>query len=295
MSDINEKEIKQRFEAISQFEPSRDVTAHDLEQTRKRLAGIMSTKQPAELKIWRTIMKSNITKLAAAAVIIVGIMLVINYLGTNVDVSNVAWGEVVKKLENIQTYSFRKIRMETTDPQKNFESGAETKVHYSTEYGEWTETFRDGHIVSKTYALLKERIFIGMVPVAKIYDRHSLSDAAVRELEQMMPRQVVMRFLEADYKALGSEVIDGVKVEKVEVYDPKILNPNAPPIDDFVAVLSVDVETELPVSLELEFVVEDKIYTKMIFDQFEWNIKLDASDFEPDIPDDYTMGQFSDG
>ena len=150
-------------------------------------------------------------------------------------------------------------------------------------------------ITSKTYALLKDKVFIGIIPLAKVYDRHSLSDAAIRELEQMMPRQVVMRFLEADYKALGSEVIDGVKAEKVEVYDPKILNPNAPSLDDFVAVLAVDVETELPVSLELEFVVDGKIYTKMIFDQFEWNIKLDASDFEPDIPEDYTMEQSSDG
>ncbi len=245
--------------------------------------------------VWRIIMKSNITKFAAAAVIIVGVVLVINHLGTQIDSSSVAWGEVIRKLEDIHKYSFRKIRLETTDPQKGYESGTETKVYYSDEYGEWTESFRNGHIHTRTYALLKERVFIGIVPLAKIYDRHSLSDAEIRELEQMMPSQVVMRFLGADYKALGSELIDGVKVEKVEVHDPKILNPNAPPIEDFVARLAVDVETELPVSLELEFVIDGKIYTKMIFDQFQWNIKLDASDFEPDIPDDYTKGEFSDG
>jgi hypothetical protein len=249
------------------------------------------TKTP--FPIWRIIMKNNITKLAAAAVIIIGIMLVINYLGTPIDGSSVAWGEVVKKLEDIHTYSFRKRRLETTDPQKNFESGTETKVYYSAEYGEWTESFRNGHLHTRTYALLKERTFTGIVPLAKIYDRHSLSDAEIREMEQMMPRQVVMRFLESDYKALGSEVIDGVKVEKVEVHDPKILNPNAPPLEDFVARLAVNVETELPVNLELEFIVGDKNYTKMIFDQFQWNIKLDASDFEPNIPDDYTTGQLS--
>ncbi len=38
MSEINEKEIKHRFEIISQFEPSSEVTARDLEQVRKRLA-----------------------------------------------------------------------------------------------------------------------------------------------------------------------------------------------------------------------------------------------------------------
>jgi outer membrane lipoprotein-sorting protein len=260
-----------------------------------RVSGQTNKNQPAMPTLWRTIMKSNITKFAAAAVIIIAVSLGVYYSGGSIDGTSVAWGEVVKKLEDIQTYSFRKRRMETTDPQKNFESGTETKVHYSVEYGEWTESFLNGHVSTRTYSLLKEKVFIGIVPLAKVYDRHSLSDAELRELEQMMPRQVVMRFLEANYKALGSKIIDGVKVEKVEVNDPKILNPNAPPLEDFVAVLAVDVETELPVSLELEFVVEGKIYTKMIFDQFQWNIKLDASDFEPDIPEDYTLGQFSGG
>lgn len=270
--------------------PTSSELDQKIQEEISRTSGQTDRNQPAMPALWRIIMKSNVTKFAAAAVIIIGIALVINYLGAPIDGSSVAWGEVIKKLEDIHTYSFRKRRLETTDPQKNFESGTETKVYYSDEYGEWTESFRDGHIVTKTYALLKDRVFIGVVPLAKIYDRRSLSDADIRELEQMMPRQVVMRFLEADYKALGSEIIDGVEVEKVEVYDPKILNPNAPPLEDFTARLAVDVETELPVSLELEFVIEGKIYTKMIFDRFQWNIELDASDFEPDIPEDYTKG-----
>ena len=75
MSEINEKEIKRRFEVISQFEPSSEVTARDLERTRKRLIEHMSRQQPREQKIWRIIMKSRITKLAAAAVIIVAVLL----------------------------------------------------------------------------------------------------------------------------------------------------------------------------------------------------------------------------
>ncbi len=304
---MNFEDEKQKNERLSQLFSAvdRNTTGPDKkfldklqeQSTAEFLASSTNEMKDSQIEtsfpVWSNIMKSKIIKLAAAAVIIIGVILVINYSGAPIGGSSVAWGEVVKKLENIQTYSFRKIRMETNDPQKNFESGTETKVYYSNEYGEWTESFRDGHIVTRTYALLKEKVFIGIVPLAKTYDRHTLSGAEIRELEQMMPRQVVMRFLEADYKALGSEVIDGVKVEKVEVNDPKILNPNAPPLDDFVARLAVDVETELPVSLELEFVVEGKIYTKMIFDQFQWNIKLNASDFKPDIPDDYTLGQFS--
>jgi len=74
MSEIDEKEIKRRFETISRFEPSSEVTARDLEQVRKRLAEQTSGQRPREQKIWRIIMKSRITKLAAAAVIVLAVV-----------------------------------------------------------------------------------------------------------------------------------------------------------------------------------------------------------------------------
>ena len=251
-----------------------------------------SEKATTHISIWRIIMKSRVTKLATAAVIIIIVLTSI----LQFESSGVAWGEVVKKLEEIHAYSFRKRRLETTEPQKEgFKTEIETKVYYSPEHGEWTESYRNGKLSTRTYALLKEKKFFGIVPPAKIYDRRTLSAAEIREMEQMMPRQVVKRFLEADYKTLGGEIIDGVTAEGVEIYDPKVLSPSALPVKNFVARLWVDVETELPVRLELEFVVDGKLYTKMIFDQFQWNIHLDASDFEPDIPADYTLGTHGDG
>jgi len=70
MSEIDEKEIEHRFEVISQFEPGFEVTARDVEQVRKRLAEQTGGQQIREKKVWRIIMKSRITKLAAAAVMI---------------------------------------------------------------------------------------------------------------------------------------------------------------------------------------------------------------------------------
>ena len=74
MSEIDKKEIKRRFETISQFEPGSEVTARDLEKVRKRLAEQTSGQQPGEQKIWRIIMKSKITKIAAAAVIVLAVI-----------------------------------------------------------------------------------------------------------------------------------------------------------------------------------------------------------------------------
>jgi len=49
--------------------------------------------------IWRIIMKSRITKLAAAAVIIIAVLIGINQFGGSIDGSSVAWGELVERLE----------------------------------------------------------------------------------------------------------------------------------------------------------------------------------------------------
>jgi len=70
MSEIDEKEIEHRFVVISQFEPSSEVAARDVEQVRKRLAELTSGQRPREQKIWRIIMKSRIRKLAVAAMVI---------------------------------------------------------------------------------------------------------------------------------------------------------------------------------------------------------------------------------
>ena len=47
-----------------------------------------------EPNIWRTIMKSRITKLAAAAVIIIAVLIGITQFGGSIDGAGVAWGEV---------------------------------------------------------------------------------------------------------------------------------------------------------------------------------------------------------
>lgn len=50
------------------------------------------------IQIWRTIMKSKVARLAAAAVIIIAVFLGLNFIG-GPDMSTVAWGELVERLE----------------------------------------------------------------------------------------------------------------------------------------------------------------------------------------------------
>lgn len=55
----------------------------------------------AELNIWRIIMKSKITKLAAAAMIIVAIIIGVNQFGGSIDLATIAFADISEAMENV--------------------------------------------------------------------------------------------------------------------------------------------------------------------------------------------------
>lgn len=54
-------------------------------------------------EIWRTVMKSRITKLTAAAVIIVAMLIGIYLFGGSIDGTSLAWADVVRQMQQIRT------------------------------------------------------------------------------------------------------------------------------------------------------------------------------------------------
>jgi len=54
---------------------------------------------------WRTIMKSPITKLAAAAVIIIAVLIGINQFGGSIDGASVAWADVAERFESVPFFN----------------------------------------------------------------------------------------------------------------------------------------------------------------------------------------------
>ncbi len=59
----------------------------------------------AEPNIRRTIMKSPITKLAAAAVIIIAVLIGINQFGGSIDGASVAWADVTERFESVPFFN----------------------------------------------------------------------------------------------------------------------------------------------------------------------------------------------
>ena len=102
MSEMEEREIKRRFEVISQFEPGPEITARDLKRARESLIAQTTEQQKKQQDIWRIIMRSKTLKIAAAAVIIIAVSLGIYQIPGS---SSVAWADVIKPILNARTAS----------------------------------------------------------------------------------------------------------------------------------------------------------------------------------------------
>jgi hypothetical protein len=66
--------------------------------------------------IWRIIMKSKMAKFAAAAVIIIAALIGMNQFGGSIDVTSVAWGEIVRNIADVDFLHY----YEVTNPKDGF-------------------------------------------------------------------------------------------------------------------------------------------------------------------------------
>ena len=287
MSEIDEREIKRRFEAISQYELSPEVVARDLERARESLIERTNEWQTRQQNIWRIIMKSRMTKAAAAAVIIIVVATVIHYLDSSGN--SVVWAEVVKNTERVQAFTYREREIRKKEDRVP-ESEKEKKGYFSSKYGFRLDSYRDGQVAISTFTLPAEKALIGIIHTMKAYTRNSLPENEITGFQQVGPKYIVKLFMSVEYKKLGRKTINGIEAEGIEVRDPSVGRTNFT-VKSFIGRLWVDVETSYPVLLELETTGDHNapIEIRTIVDNFQWDIELDESVFEPNIPPDYNL------
>ncbi|MHC4587587.1 MAG: hypothetical protein ACYS3N_23935, partial [Planctomycetota bacterium] len=228
------------------------------------------------LNLRSNIMKSPITKLAAAAVIIIAVTISINQFGS--PTTTVAWGEVVRNVEKIHTITFRET---VTGPTE------QTTISYSSlKYGLKEECYKNGQIYTIACYQRPERMLVAVRPLAKAYERRPLTEAELRGIDNRAnARWVVKKFMSVEYKELGRSNINGVEVEGIEINSTEAFPEFLPSVDSFVGCLWVDVATDLPVLIELEFVpAGSTVQTKIVIDEIQWNVEFSKSNFEPNIP-----------
>jgi hypothetical protein len=210
------------------------------------------------------IMKSPITKIAAAAAIIIAVSVGIHFLG---DGTSVAWSQVVEQISSHTKYKCRQRVVRQQGPQ------VPTMQVYHLNLQQRRQEVEDGsiHIIDMRG---ENAITVELYPDQK--------KAIVTTLLGFGPKQdpdiidMVKRFEQESTERLGTKKIDG-KILQGFRHKPNQYN-------DFT--VWVDPATKLPVEIELQHPTAGQT---IYMDQFEFDFDLDESAFSTDIPDGYEV------
>jgi outer membrane lipoprotein-sorting protein len=252
----------------------------------------------AQPNIGRIIMRSPITKLAAAAVIIIAVLAGIYVItGKAPAVTCCAWAQIADKVEQIKTCAYRLHVRQTGGPLGQTGQQVEGKVYISSDYGYRMETSLNGIPMQQMYMNPGEKAMIIVMPAQKKYMRMVLTDETLAKTKKQMqdPRDIITQFMSGQpgqYKELGKDTINGVEVKGIEVNNPPAVQGI---YSDFTGRMWVDVATEYPVRMEIEGEMKiggQNINMIIVMDGFEWGVELSPDLFKPDIPADFTtMGE----
>lgn len=236
--------------------------------------------------IRRMIMRSSIAKLAVAAVIIAVVAVgLFELIGTG-SKSGVVWAEVAKKVEASRGVIYRNRATRSGRPDTS-----DYSVVYLSATHSRADSYKGDQITRTSYCDFDTKTVVWLAHDAKKYIQEPMSEQTLREQHGAWasPKRWVQEFLSKDYKKLGQKMIDGVLCEGLETTDPTFGVANFQ-VDSLVARVWVSVETGYPVLAEAE-VVGDNGQVRMtgILDQFQWDVEVDPSIFEPKIPPGYTQ------
>jgi hypothetical protein len=140
------------------------------------------------------------------------------------------------------------------------------------------------------YSIQEKTLFI-IRPKQKEYERVDVHDS--KKLTSVAQSQysyyadgIVKKILGCKYESMGRSIVDGVEVEGFRTTDPNYASQKKPSQVD--VRIWVDVKTRLLVRSEEHITFKDKTIWDFITHDYRWDIPVDAADFKPVIPDDYT-------
>ena len=212
-------------------------------------------------------MKSKITKLAAAAVIIIAAFTGVHYLGGSIDGASVAWAQVVEQINKHTKYKCRQRVVWEEGPQ------VPTMQVYHLNLQQRRQEVEDGsiHIIDMRG---EDAITVELYPdqkkaiVTKLVGLGPIKDPDIIEM--------VKRFEQQSTEKLGTKKVKGKTLHGFR-HKPNEYN-------DFT--VWVDPKTKLPVEIEIKHL---NMGRTLFLDEFEFDFELDPSAFSTDVPDGYEV------
>lgn len=227
-------------------------------------------------------MKSPITKLAvAAAVIAVVVLGLFEFIGTG-STSGVVWAEVAQKVQASRGIIFRS--RDTAPDSRDGEPDYTMNYLYSAQSR--LDSYEGDQIIKTIYDDYNTKTVILIDHGHKSYVKMTVEGMEQNDLWRD-PKSLVQRFLSHEHRELGQKTVEGVLCEGIETTDPAFDGTDFP-VDSLMARIWVSVETSYPVQFEVEIVRNNgQIRIAIVVDQFQWDVELNESMFEPNIPADY--------
>ena len=239
-------------------------------------------------------MKSRIIKLSLAAAVVIACTLGFTLLTST---QNIALADVLTRIEQVQAYLYQ-MNMTITHSGDLPPGVPETQdikatAMMSQEYG--TKMTMDMGIVGKEtmvqeqYLQPQNKRMLMIMPVQKTYMEMELNDQLLKQYNEQSrdPRYMIEQILRCDYQKIGKSTINGIEVEGFQTTDPAYSGGAMGDVD---VTVWVDSQTWLPVQVDMDITIEGErsMHMEGKISDFQWDISVDASEFNPIIPEDYT-------
>lgn len=231
------------------------------------------------------LMRNPIIKLSAAAVVVAAVLVGISLFRDSG--SGIAWAEVAERTKASQGVIYR--NRSTVTRSNRGDNGADHCVCYLSATRSRHDTCEADEISRSIYCDFDTKTIVLVGHDTKTYAQQTMDEQTLREQHGAWanPSRWVQEFLSKDYTELGQKMIDGVLCEGIETTDPTF-GMTTFPVDRLMARVWVSVETGYPVLLEADIVGDNgQLRITGTLDQFQWDVDLDESLFEPNIPDGY--------
>lgn len=233
----------------------------------------------ARPNIWRNIVKSRITKIATAAVIIIAVFVGIDYFRDSVDIATPAFADVIRPFLTARTATFT-ITTEGPNDQTSF-----SKKGKFAEPGRMRCEFTGAVEMVQIFDMQKGEI-VNLMPkekTAMVIEMANMSIENQRKASMFFDiRRQLQQAQDAnngDVEFLGERQIDGINTDGYLLREELGVEMT----------VWVDTESFLPIRIEYDMSKMLEFQWKVVFSDFEFNVELDESLFSLKIPDDYTI------
>ena len=216
-----------------------------------------ATRQP---DMWRTIMKNPVTKLAAAAAIIIAVLIGLHYLGNPIDITPSAYAEVVGRLQNALTMTYT--------------SSGTTEVEIAFKKPGYMRTTMPGDYV--TVIDWTSGKGLSTLPTRKQFIEMEMSNLPNNPAQHQFNVIEKLRTLpERADEELGTITINARTVQGFRVNEDGVINT-----------VWVDTKTRELVRVETEFTNAPGM--NVVMTDFQFDVDLDDSLFSLTPPEGYT-------